>query len=275
MKVSVITPSLNMGRFIEKTIESVRHPNSEHIVIDGGSTDNTLEILEDSDIYWVSEPDRGQSDAINKGFAMARGDIIAYLNADDTYLPETLDIVISYFSENSDVDLIYGDGVITDELGNNPRAFTCGQVSLEDLLCCRCNIFQPSVFMRKGVFDKIGRMDENLHLAMDLDYWIRCYFSDLVMAYAPVTLSSAKVYPDAKSTKQLCWYVQEYEYILKKHYAPKDFYVYVYTKGGLDYIHSGLISEGARYLMKAASISPVITCGHSAKLISAYLRVKS
>jgi glycosyltransferase involved in cell wall biosynthesis len=113
LKISVITPSLNQGKYIEECILSVLnqgYDNFDHIIIDGGSTDNTLTVLRKyKHLIWVSEPDEGQSDAINKGFKMASGEIIGWLNADDRYLPGTFHSVAEYMSRWPDVDLIYGD----------------------------------------------------------------------------------------------------------------------------------------------------------------------
>ena len=120
--VSIITPSFNKGPYIEETLQSVRnqtYPHIEHIVIDGGSTDETLPILEkySGDIVWISEPDKGQSDAINKGWRRSHGEIIVYLNADDTYLPDAVEIAVNYFLQHPETGMIYGDGILSDEKG--------------------------------------------------------------------------------------------------------------------------------------------------------------
>jgi glycosyltransferase involved in cell wall biosynthesis len=273
--VSVITPSLNSGRFIQETIESVVSPYAEHIVIDGGSTDNTIDILGEYNIEWISEPDTGQSNAINKGFAMANGcnrDIIAYLNADDTYLDLTLNLVVSYFENHPETDMVYGDGIITDESGKSRNYYHCGKISLQDLTKCKCNVFQPSVFMRKRIVDDIGGMDEHLHLAMDLDYWIRVLKAGYSADYIPLPLSTAKVYPEAKSTKNLCGYIDEYKYILDKHGAGSAEYSAVYAKGGLDAIHGGRSAEGLGYLAKSATINPLVSVQTVTSLIAKFVR---
>ena len=122
-KISIVTPSLNQGQFIKRTILSVLKQgchNIEYIVMDGGSTDNTVEILKkyEDRLIWKSEPDRGQSHAINKGFRMATGEIIGWLNSDDTYEPDALKTVIQFFSEHPEIDLIYGDCNMIDENDN-------------------------------------------------------------------------------------------------------------------------------------------------------------
>src|SRR4030042_1306962 len=111
--VPIVPPSLNKGRFIEETILSIKnqtYPRIEHIVIDGGSTDETLDILKkySNSLIWISEPDKGQSDAINKGWRMAKGDILGWLNADDTYMPWAVETAVRFFAENPDVGMVYG-----------------------------------------------------------------------------------------------------------------------------------------------------------------------
>src|SRR3989339_370760 len=124
---TIITPSYNHAEFIRQTIDSVlvqNYPNLEYWVIDGGSTDNTVQILKSygSKIKWISENDHGQADAINKGLVLARADIVAWLNSDDLYEPETLQKVATYFSKHKDVDCIYGDMNFVDRDGKNPQA---------------------------------------------------------------------------------------------------------------------------------------------------------
>jgi glycosyltransferase involved in cell wall biosynthesis len=269
--VSIITPSFNKGPYIEETIQSIRnqsYTNIEHIVIDGGSTDETLAILKkyNGQVSWISEPDNGQSDAINKGWKLARGEIIAYLNADDTYTPDAVGTAVTYLNEHPDVGMVYGDGIMTDETGKFLRAGRAGEFSLRELIYCRDTILQPAVFLRRTVYDRIGDMDENLHLAMDLDYWIRTGLLFRV-AHIPVPLATAKVYGDAKSVALMHKYVSEYEWILKKVFAdphlPPELadeknavYNYVYVKGGLDFIHLHMTREGFTYLGRAFRLNP-------------------
>ncbi|MGA7627340.1 MAG: glycosyltransferase family 2 protein [Methanoregula sp.] len=287
--VSIITPSFNKGSYIEETILSIRnqtYKNIEHIIIDGGSTDETLAILKryDGQIFWISEPDQGQSDAINKGWKMAHGDIIAYLNADDTYTKDAVRIAVEYFNKHPDVGMVYGDGILTDEKGTFLRALHAGEFSLRDLIYCRNNILQPAVFLRRSLYEKIGGIDENLHLAMDLDYWIRAGLL-FKIKYIPHTLATAKIYHDAKSVALMHRYVNDYESILKKVFAdphlPKDLaaekyevYNYVYVKGGLDYIHLGKRREGMRYLGKAFRMNPVDCVKNITVLFTQYITNK-
>lgn len=276
--VSIITPSFNKGPYIEETIQSIRnqgYTNTEHIIIDGGSTDETLAILKKyhGQVTWISEPDRGQSDAINKGWKIARGEIIAYLNADDTYTVDAVATAVTYLTEHPDIGIVYGDGILTDETGKVLCSYHAGEFSMRELIYCRDNILQPAVFIRKAVYDRIGGIDEDLHLAMDLDYWIRAGLQFRI-AYIPVPLATAKIYRDAKSVLLMHKYIRDYEVILEKvfsdpHLPPElaseknAVYTCVYTKGGLDFIHLGMIREGLEYLHKAFGTNPL----HCAKNI--------
>lgn len=284
--VSIITPSFNKGPYIEETLQSIRnqtYPHIEHIVIDGGSTDETLSILEkySGDIVWISEPDKGQSDAINRGWKRSHGEIIAYLNADDTYLPDAVEIAVNYFLQHPETGMIYGDGILSDEKGRFLENFTAGEFNLKDLVFCKDNILQPAVFLRKSVFEAVGDVDVDLHLAMDLDYWIRTGLRYPV-TYIPVPLATAKIYQDAKSSALIFRYVKEYEHILEKIFAnahlpleirqcKNDAYTFVYVKGGLDYIHAKMIKDGVRYLWKAFRMSPGGCIKNMGALIMRYL----
>lgn len=287
--VSIVTPSFNKGPFIEETIRSVRnqtYTNIEYIVVDGGSTDETLSILKKYGglLKWVSEPDQGQSDAINKGWRMAQGEIIAYLNADDTYTPDAVETVVRYFSDHSDAGVVYGNGIMTDEDGRFLEDGLASEFSLRELIYCRDYILQPAVFLRRSVYEKIGGVDEHLHLAMDLDYWIRAGLH-FRMVHIPHTLAVARVYRDAKSVVLMHEYVSDYEHILKKAFAdphlPPELaaeknavYNYVYVKGGLDFIHLGMVREGSGYLWKAFRMNPYRCLSNLLRLLAGFMNKK-
>jgi len=175
--VSIVTPSLNMGRFIEETIRSVLaqdYPNVEYIVIDGGSTDGTIEILKryEGRLRYLSEPDRGQSDAVNKGFQQSRGAIFSFLNADDTLLAGAISAVARAFSENPDAGVIYGNAWHVAEDGSGIGPYPVEPFNAANL-ARRCFICQPAAFLRREVFAEVGMLDANLRYAMDYDLWIR------------------------------------------------------------------------------------------------------
>ncbi|MFA6400839.1 MAG: glycosyltransferase family 2 protein [Salinivirgaceae bacterium] len=180
-QISVIIPSFNQAQYLEQTLLSIIDQNIENIeiiVVDGGSTDGSVEIIKQYEMqlaYWASEPDRGQSHAINKGFAIAKGDIIAWLNSDDLYLPDTFKTVIQIFQNNPAIDLIYGDVINFDEKGNETY-YGVAEFEPYDFLT-RISIHQPAVFWRRKILNESGVLDESLHYVMDYDYWMRVFFS--------------------------------------------------------------------------------------------------
>jgi len=177
--VSIVTPSFNQGRFIEENIRSVKcqdYPNIEHIVIDGGSTDNTVEILKKYEgIYnlrWVSEPDEGHADAVNKGFAMAQGEIIGWLNSDDVYFDRgAISAVVEAFQKHPEADIIYGDVAYMWEDGTILRV-QCVPGFRYSRLLRGCFLEQPSVFFRRHVVEE-HKLDKRLKVAIDYEYWLR------------------------------------------------------------------------------------------------------
>lgn len=178
-KISIITPSYNQGNYIEETIKSVleqKYPNLEYIIIDGGSTDNSKEIIERYSnrlFYWISEKDNGQSNAINKGLKIASGDILAYLNSDDIYLPGTLSKIANYYINNPNVYFTTGNYYVINEKSKKLYIINYGCYVEKELKHGVNRIGQPSTFWRKEVINKIGLFDENLHYSMDFDFFLR------------------------------------------------------------------------------------------------------
>ncbi len=184
-KISIVIPSYNQGIFIEETIRSIldqNYPNLELIVMDGGSTDQTVSILKkySSRISWRSEKDKGQTDAINKGMATATGEILAYLNSDDAYLPNTLFTVAEYFQSHVEAKWLTGDYFIIDAQGKKIQSYVANYKRLLRAFCptfavlsVANYIIQPSTFWRSGVQEEIGPFDESLRYCMDFDYWMR------------------------------------------------------------------------------------------------------
>lgn len=178
-RVSIITPSFNQVKFLERTILSVLgqdYPNLEYMVIDGASTDGSVEIIHkytDQLYYWVSEPDRGQTDAINKGFGRATGEILAWLNSDDTYAPGAVMQAVSFMRQHPDVGLVYGDMNFIDE---NDRVIGQFKSALTDLKRLRrgyVHIPQPAAFFRADLWRQVGPLDPSFFFAMDYDLWVR------------------------------------------------------------------------------------------------------
>jgi len=182
-RISIISPSLNQHQYIDAAIRSValqRSRVAEHIVVDGLSTDPTLEYLEALDhrpglehVRWVSEPDDGQSDAINKGFWMARGDVVAWLNTDDYYLPGALDLVAEAFDNNPGVDVLYGEAQFVDAKGRLIRVKRDHAFDREILLYYGCYIMSTSTFIRKRVIDSGEFLDPTFRVTMDFEYYAR------------------------------------------------------------------------------------------------------
>jgi glycosyltransferase involved in cell wall biosynthesis len=204
--ISVITPSFNQGRFIEQTVRSVLlqgYPKLEYIIIDGGSTDSSVEVIRKYEpwlAYWVSEPDRGQAHAINKGFQRATGDVLCWLNSDDYFLPgalmavgETLASISGNFALVGHCLKVYKDG--------RPTALLEGKYENRRRLIefwKGYQMHQPAIFWRREVFEKAGLLDEDLHLIMDFDYWTRIasYFE---FANLDAVLAGCNFHDEAKT----------------------------------------------------------------------------
>lgn len=183
-KISIIIPTLNQARFIEETIQSVlsqNYPNLEVIILDGGSTDGTQNILRkyDGSLTWISEPDHGQVDAINKGLKMVSGDVVAYLNSDDIYFPNTLSTVGKYFSEHPDTQILTGKCSNIDVNGTEIRSWIkiyknlWLKLGFDKSLMVLDYVSQPATFWRANLIQSIGYFDLECHYAMDYDYWLR------------------------------------------------------------------------------------------------------
>ena len=206
--VSIITPSLNQGRFIEDTICSVLsqdYPQMEYIVIDGGSTDDTLEILRkyDKRLQWISEPDLGQGDAVNKGFSMARGEILGWLNSDDTYTPRAVSTIVQYFLQSPETVMVYGDAHFIDSHGHVTGEYPSERFRMKGL-AKRCFLSQPAVFIRAEVFRKVGPFNTRLQTCMDYEYWIRIgkSYPETAIAYLKGTfLANSRSYSENKSAR--------------------------------------------------------------------------
>lgn len=203
--VSIITPSYNQARFIEATINSVlsqNYPHIEYLIIDGGSTDGTLDILlrYEGRLRWLSEPDTGQSEAINKGFRIAQGEVVAWLNSDDTYLPGTVTKVVDYLESHPEVMMVYGEGYEIDALGRIRQRFPATEpFNLWRLIYYTDYILQQTVFIRREVFNEIGMLDESLHYGMDWDLFIRVG-KRFKVAYIPEYLANLREHSATKSS---------------------------------------------------------------------------
>ena len=200
--VSIITPSFNQASYLEQTILSVLSqddPCIEYIVIDGGSTDNSAEIIkkyESKLAYWISEKDNGQADAINKGFARATGDVIAWLNSDDYYLAGAVSSAVKVFDANPEVVLVYGNMLAVDKHGKTFNTLNYKQLTLEDLLCFQI-IGQPAVFMRRSALENL-RLDSAFHFLLDHYLWIQIAQRGKIL-HADQTWAAARYHAEAKN----------------------------------------------------------------------------
>ncbi len=199
---SIVTPTFNASKYLQQTIDSLQrqtYKHFEHIVVDGMSKDGTVELLQKSrHLKWISEKDNGQSDALNKGFRMTTGDILAWQNADDLYLDHTLEIVSDFFNKNPAIELVYGGYQLINENSEwicdvhppkwNKWLFVHG----------RFVPLQPTVFWRRNVYKKIGELDTSLHYCMDVDFFSRagnCF----EFACIPEILGQFRVHDESKT----------------------------------------------------------------------------
>ncbi len=257
MIVSVITPSFNQGAFIERTIKSVLSQEGdfylEYIVVDGASTDNTVEIIKKYEelfkkkmwsvkckgisYKWVSEPDKGQTDALNKGIRMAQGEIIGWLNSDDTYCKDAIKKVVEGFLKSPEGDIVYG---IANYINENDKIldthFPKRYLQMSDFKYENL-VIQPEVFFKKFLVSKIGYFNEDLNYVMDYDFWIRAMKNGIKFKYIPEILANFRIRKESKSfgNNPSC-YVEslavQYDYFGLKPFLFKNmgFYSYAYSE---------------------------------------------
>ena len=177
--VSIVTPSFNQAAYLEETIQSVLaqdYPNIEYLIIDGGSQDGSIDIIKRYDdrlAYWVSEPDQGQTDAINKGFERSRGEILAWINSDDTYLPHAVSEAVEFLSKHPDIGMVYGDANLIDTHGRVIGKFPARQTDYARLRRGYVHIPQQASFFRGALWQQVGPLDTSFYFAMDYDLWVR------------------------------------------------------------------------------------------------------
>ena len=212
MLVSIVTPSYNQARYLEETMRSVLeqdYPHIEYIVVDGGSTDGSREIIEkyaERLAWWVSEKDRGQTDAINKGFARARGEVLAWLNSDDTYQPGAIREAVEFLRANPQVGLVYGAANYIDEHGRVIGRFPAAQTDYRRLRQGYVHIPQQSAFFRADLWRKVGPLDDSFYFAMDYDLWVRLA-REASIVYLPRVWANFRLHSDAKTiaADDRCW----------------------------------------------------------------------
>jgi len=220
--VTIVTPSFNQGRFIRATIESVLgqdYPHIEYIIMDGGSTDETAAVAGEyaGRLTFISEKDRGQSHAINKGFQMARGDIVAWLNSDDLILPGAVSRAVAAFERNPQIGAVYGEGNLIDFHGNTKMRFPATiPFDLWQLVHVSDYILQQTTYFRRAIFDEIGFVDESLNWGMDWDLLVRIG-KKYPIEYIPELMGCLREHEEAKTSVGGHRRFREIVQILRKH----------------------------------------------------------
>lgn len=266
-RISIVTPSYNQGQFIEETIRSVLlqgYPNLEYIIIDGGSTDNSVEIIKRYEhylTYWISESDRGQSHAINKGWEKCTGNYLAWINSDDCYLSDALSNTVKIFLEYN-CDFIYGTTYIGSSIeektlieGKGIRDF-----KLKDLLKFFYGVDyiipSQSVFITKSILKQIGLLDENLHYCMDLDLFIRirlanpmfCRNSEPICFYRIHDMSKTSMQNQPMRSEAIA-IAKKYSHFLRRQDWQKILNLILYSQYLSEY-HCGLREKKIKNLLK-------------------------
>jgi glycosyltransferase involved in cell wall biosynthesis len=219
-KITVITPSFNQGEYLEATINSVldqQYPDVEYMIIDGGSTDDSAAIIQQYSnhlAYWVSEKDKGQAHAINKGLLRASGEIITWINSDDQLLPGSLKRVAHIFNENPDVDLIHGKTIL---FGMTHTEIVRGMESSGKPYCYLAGMCfpQPSSFFTRRIVEKVGVLDEAFHYGMDYDFFLRIFLQGSFQETDEV-FSKYLLHDNSKTIKVQAQFAQDWAKVYSK-----------------------------------------------------------
>ena len=228
--VSIVTPSFNQARYIEATVQSVLaqdYPRIEYIIVDGGSTDGTVDIIKKYAMesgsslpeirkqaagphhisHWVSEQDRGQTDAINKGFARATGDILAWINSDDTYEPGAVSAAVKYLQEHPEVGMVYADCNFINEDGRVIGRFGSAQTDYRLLRQGYVHIPQQTMFFRADLWRQVGPLDPSFYFAMDYDLWTRIAARSPIQYLPGQTWANFRLHTSGKTiaADDRCW----------------------------------------------------------------------
>jgi len=258
--VSIITPSYNQAAFLEQTIQSVLsqdYPSIEYILVDGGSKDGSLEIIEkyrQHFAWWVSEPDSGQAEAINKGFSHATGEIIAWLNSDDLYLAGTISQAVAALTAYPELGFVFGDALTIDAAGNPLSQLQFKDYQLLDLIGFRI-ICQPAVFMRRSLLEGAGYLDDCYHFLLDHQLWIRLA-CQAPFRHVPNTWAAARHHAAAKNVAQAAGFGQEAFRILDWMRADPELAPLVQAHRRR--IQAGAHRLNARYLLDGGSPAPAL-----------------
>jgi glycosyltransferase involved in cell wall biosynthesis len=210
--VSIVTPSFNQGKFLERTILSVLnqdYPNIEYIIMDGNSTDNSVEIIKNYSskiAYWQSEKDKGQTDAINQGFTHAHGQILAWINSDDTYEPHAVSQAVNYLLKHPEVGMVYGDCNFINAEDRVIGKFNAKQTDYRKLRTGYVHIPQQSSFWKAELWRQVAPLDTSIYFAMDYDLWLRLSKVSKIV-YSPQLWANFRLHGEAKTISEddRCW----------------------------------------------------------------------
>ena len=262
-KVSIVTPSYNQAEFLERTILSVlnqNYPNLEYIIIDGGSTDGSVEIIKKYEkylAYWISEKDNGQAHAIKKGFEKSTGQILAWLNSDDTYLLGTLFKIVRVFKNNHQADLVFGNIYHIDSLDRRISELRFTKFNFSTLIYEGGNLHQTGAFWTRKIYDKVGGINPKYEFCMDYDFFCRVGRNGKLV-FIRENLANFRIHNQAKSSK--FFYIDEGEHKeIMRRYLPKNtggvclrhkrrlcqmrrFFLYL-VQGDADYALRGLLKR--------------------------------
>lgn len=284
--VSVVMPSYNQARFLEDAIRSVLdqdYPRIELIVIDGGSTDGSQEILRryrDRMAHCISEPDQGQAEAINKGFRLTRGDVVAWLNSDDVYMPGAVNEAVNALRDFPDAGMVYADGLMVDAALVLLDRHYYQALSIVDLLSFEV-LLQPTVFMRRAALEEVGWVNDKYHLILDHELWVR-----IASRYPLVHIKSfwalERTHAEAKTISQAKGFVEEAQRLIAWAGQTEDLGDLVrierqriqaglHVFAGRRLIDSGEYKRAFRYLMQAATEHPPTVMRYWYKVVQAGL----
>ncbi len=273
--ISIVTPSFNQAQYLGECIASVLgqdYPRLEYIVLDGGSSDGSREVIARHSnrlAYWTSEKDRGQANAVNKGWAHAHGEILGWLNSDDRLAPGALEQVARAFRSNRSAAMIYGDIQEIDAHGRPVHLKHMAGFGLSLLLLGK-NMGQPGVFITRRAHEALGGLDEQLHYALDFDYFLRAWlaFPASEMIYSGSVLAFSRLWGGTKSTQAASRFGEEYQLVLERTFAQPDLDPplmelrerslarSVYFRQARLHFESRRAGEGWRWLVRAARREP-------------------
>jgi glycosyltransferase involved in cell wall biosynthesis len=275
--ISIVIPSFNQGAFLEECLRSAldqSYPRKEVLVIDGGSTDSSRESLRKYERrldFWVSEPDRGQAHALNKGWARAKGDILGWLNSDDRLEAGALEAIAAVYASHPGAAILYGDVQEIDQAGRVIGEKRMAGYGLRSLLLGK-NMGQPGVFLPRPTYAEVGGLVEGLHFALDFEYFLRVWtaFPD-GGAHVPQTVASSRVWEEAKTLSRGGGFGEEYRSVLERYFAREDLPLEirglrkkslsrsVYFRQARIFLRGGKVRAGLGDLLKAMRLeeSPV------------------